>query len=235
MAGRLAVIERSDIRRLFEGIVNALANDPARLQAGFQVAELYQRLVPYRTHRAMLGFASHQDYEAALLGLLGGVGGYVTLEPAEAQQSLAEEAGSVNPDPSVVREFAGARVRLEQGRVREVLSGDAAYAPPPPEPPPPPAPRPPAPPPPPPAPKPEGRPAPVFQLAGQEARRTTPEQAAAAANQCPACAATLPADRPVVFCPFCGSPVGAGSCSRCGDALKPEWRFCPRCGHHRQV
>ena len=214
------MIERSDIRRLFEGVVNALANDPARLQSGFQVAELYQRLVPYRTHRSVLGFASHQDYEAALLGLLGGVGGYVTLEPAEAQQSLAEEAGSVNPDPSLVREFAGARVRLEQGRVREVLSGDAVYAPPPPEPPP--------------APKPVARPAPVFQLAAEEGRRAVPEPAAAD-DRCPACAATLPADRPVVFCPFCGSPVGAGSCSRCGDALRPEWRFCPRCGHHRQV
>jgi hypothetical protein len=220
----VAVTERDDIRRLFQGIVGALANDPDRLRNGFQVAELYQRLVPYRTHRAALGFASHQDYEAAILGLLGGVGGYATLDPAEAQQSLAEEAASVNPDPSLVREFAGARVRLVQGRVREVLSGDAAYAPPEPEPPaPPPS----------PPPTPAARAAPVFQLAREEARPGASDRPAA--DKCPACAAALPAERPVVFCPFCGKPVGAGRCARCGDTLKPEWQFCPRCGHHRQA
>jgi hypothetical protein len=220
------VIERDDIRRLFQGVVEALANEPDRVRSGFQVAELYQRLVPYRTHRAALGFASHQDYEAALLGLLGGVGGYVTLEPAEAQQALADEAASVNPDPSLVREFAGARVRLEPGRVRAVQSGDAAYAPPAPEPPKPA-------PPPPPAPAP--RVAPVFQLAGNEAHvAAAPAPAKVpSGDRCPACSAMLPADRPVVFCPFCGSPVGAGSCSRCGDALRPEWHYCPRCGHQR--
>jgi len=217
--------EHDDVRRLFTGIVGALAGDPDRLRAGFQVAELYQRLVPYRTHRAALGFASHQDYEAALLGLLGGVGGYVRLEPIEAQQSLAEEAASLNPDPSLVREFAGARVRLEQKRVREVLSGDAAYAPPEPEPPEParaPA-------------ESAARQAPVFQLAGAEAKAESPAAAAreAGVNRCAACAATLPPDRTVVFCPFCGKPVGAGRCARCGDELLPEWRFCPRCGHHR--
>jgi hypothetical protein len=219
--------EHDDVRRLFEGLVGALANDPDRLRAGFQVAELYQRLVPYRTHRAALGFASHQDYEAALLGLLGGVGGYVRLEPVEAQQSLAEEVGSLNPDPSLVREFAGARVRLEQKRVREVLSGDTAYAPPEPE-----------------APEPARSPAaesavrqaPVFQLDGAEAKAGSPPAAAgrgAGVNRCAACSAELPDDRAVVFCPFCGKPVGAGRCARCGDELHPEWRFCPRCGHHR--
>lgn len=221
------MIERDDVRRLFEGLVEALAQDEKRLRAGFEVAELYQRLVPYRTHRSVLGFASHQDYEAALLGLLGGVGGYASLEPAEAQQSLADEAASVNPDPSLVREFAGARVRLDPNRVRAALSGDAAYAPPAPEPP---KPAPPVPPPPPPPPP---RVAPVFLLAGDEAREAATEPVVSA-DRCPACAAPLPPDRPVVFCPFCGKPVGGGSCSRCGDALRPEWGFCPRCGHRRQ-
>lgn len=218
--------EHDDVRRLFEGLVNVLAHDPGRLQSGFQVAELYQRLVPYRTHRTLLGFGSHQDYEAALLSLLGGVGGYVRLEPVEAQQSLAEEAASVNPDPSLVREFAGARVRLEQRRVREVLSGDAAYAPPAPEPPPPP-----------PEPEPAVHAAPVFQLAREEARADARSAVALErqtdADRCAACAAVLPSDRTVVFCPYCGKPVGAGNCARCGDTLQPEWRFCPRCGHQR--
>jgi hypothetical protein len=225
----VALIDPSDIRRLFEVLVAVLGErDPARLRTGFQVAELYQQLVPYRTHRAVLGFVSHQDYEAAVLGLLAGTGGYATLEPADAQEALAAEAASPNPDPTLFREFAGARVRLDDRRVRAVReepSGDAAYAPPP-EPPDP-------------GPKPRvlpfpDRSAPVFELE-RPAEDAAPEAPAPAAKACTACGGALPGDRPVVFCPFCGRPVGAERCTHCGDELRPEWQFCPRCGHARDA
>ena len=227
----MALIEPADVRRLFDGLVTVLAErDPTRLRTGFQVAELYQQLVPYRTHRTVLGFVSHQDYEAAVLGLLAGTGGLATLEPAEAQEALAAEVASPNPDPTLFREFAGARVRLDDRHVREVLSGDASYAPPPPEPPP--------------AavratPDPRDRAAPVFELEGNAADPRTPPAAPpgqpASGNACAACGAGLPGDRTVVFCPFCGKPVGAHQCARCGDELRPEWQFCPRCGHARST
>ena len=69
-----ALIEQADVERLFRALVQRLAErDPARLSAPFQVAELYQQILPYRTNRARLGFDTNQDYETAGLGLLAGV------------------------------------------------------------------------------------------------------------------------------------------------------------------
>ncbi|MDH4043181.1 MAG: zinc ribbon domain-containing protein [Gemmatimonadota bacterium] len=229
----MALIEPGDVARLFNGLVAELAErDPGRLRSGFQVAELYQQIVPYRTHRTKLGFVSNQDYEGAILGLLAGLGGYATVEPAEVQDTLAAEVDSPNPDTTLFREFAGARIRLDAARVQDVLDDDQAYAPPP-------------------APgaapgsapvsapvaPPEPR-APVFELAGDVARPPVPSATPAPAltpstTRCPGCAADLPDDRPVIFCPFCGKPVGAPTCVRCGDQLRAEWTFCPRCGHAR--
>jgi hypothetical protein len=225
----VALIEQDDVARLFRGLVAALAQrDAHRLTTGFQVAEIYQQLVPYRTHRGPLGFATHQDYEAAILGLLAGVGGFASLEPTEAQETLASEAASPNPDPTLFREFAGARVRLSPDRVAALVAGDRAYAPAAVEPP-----------------KPPETPAvpvltargPVFELAPEVPPAPAPAPAIAAsprAGHCPACDERLPDDRPVVFCPFCGHAVGTLCCARCGDELEPDWRFCPRCGHGRQ-
>jgi RNA polymerase subunit RPABC4/transcription elongation factor Spt4 len=216
----MALIDPNDVRRLFQGLVQVLAEgDPGRLQAPFQVAELYQQIIPYRAHRARLGFDSNQDYEAAVLGLLAGVGGFATVEPVEAQESLAAEAAFPNPDPGLFREFAGARVRLNPARVRELLDRPAAYAPPEPEPDPEPA----------PAPADPDRP-PAFLL-----ERDGPKPPAAAdAGLCRGCGQALPGDRAVVFCPWCGQAVGVPACPRCGDDLETGWRFCPRCGTERR-
>jgi len=224
----MALIEPGDVARLFHGLVTELADrDPARLRGSFQVAELYQQIVPYRTHRNLLGFGTHQDYEGAILGLLAGLGGYATVEPDEVRQTLAAELASPNPDPTLFREFAGARVRLDAGRVREVLAdGNEAYAPPaapsplPLNPPTPPAP-------------PRG---PAFELAEEPAAppitaaHISAAPPATGAVPCGACGADLPDDRTVIFCPFCGRAVGAPTCRRCGDELRAGWKFCPRCG-----
>jgi hypothetical protein len=218
------MIEADDVARLFEGLVAALAaRDPRRLHGGFEVAELYQQIVPYRTHRNLLGFATHQDYEGAILGLLAGVGGYASVEPEEVRQTLAAEVDSPNPDPTLFREFAGARVRLAAARVREVLSDEDAYAPPAE-----------------PAPAEVQAPAapprvPAFELAEEPPASSARAIGAAARPSggplpCAACGTTLPQDRPVIFCPYCGTAVGGPTCARCGDHLRPDWKFCPRCG-----
>ncbi len=238
----MALIEPADVERLFRAVVTTLAErDPGRLAAPLQVAELYQQIVPYRTHRARLGFDTHQDYEGAILGLLAGLGGYADLEPTEARNALAAEIESPNPDPGAVREFAGARVRLNANRVRAVLDAQRAFAPPPAvtPPPPPQALEPPAP------PEAMSSPAPAepappvvspFALDAEEHAGTMKQAsgrppAASTEMACPRCARPLPTDRPVVFCPYCGTTVGAVTCTRCGDELRPDWRFCPRCGH----
>lgn len=219
----MALIDPRDVGRLFRGLVEVLAErDPGRLQAAFQVAELYQQIIPYRAHRARLGFDTNQDYEAAVLGLLAGVGDFATVEPVEAQESLAAEAAFPNPNPGLFREFAGARVRLNPARVRELLDRAAAYAPPEPEPESAPA----------PARADADRP-PVFLL---ERDRQPPAEAGAGRapavdpGRCRACGKALPGNRAVVFCPWCGRAVGVPTCTRCGDELEAGWRFCPRCG-----
>lgn len=232
----MALIEQDDVARLFRGLVEVLArHDPTRLRAGFEVAELYQQILPYRKYRNQLDFATNQDYEGAVLGLLAGLGGYAAMEPVEAQETLAAEAASPNPDPTLFHEFAGARVRLNAARVDQILAGEASYAPP--KPPPPPAPMPP----PPiatPAPQPPAPRGPVFELAPEPEPEPAPARPPSGRSPggpvCAACAAALPADRPVVFCPFCGTAVGAGGCARCGDELLAEWQFCPRCGYERR-
>jgi hypothetical protein len=47
---------------------------------------------------------------------------------------------------------------------------------------------------------------------------------------CPECHRSLPSERTVSFCPFCGTLVTPGTCVRCGDAIEPTWRYCGTCG-----
>jgi RNA polymerase subunit RPABC4/transcription elongation factor Spt4 len=233
----VALIEQADVERLFRALVQQLAaRDPARLSAPFQVAELYQQIIPYRTNRARLGFDTNQDYETAVLGLLAGVGGYADLDPPEAREFLAAEVASPNPDPGAFHEFAGARVRLSPARVREVFDAESSFTPPAPAAPsvaasaepsdtaapaaeeaqsPPPA-----------SPfalEPDGSPSPPAPRLAPSTR--------AESLACHQCGRALPTDRTVVFCPYCGTAVGTARCTRCGDELQPDWRFCPRCGH----
>lgn len=216
----MALIDIADVEHLFQGLVEVLAErDPGRLHSSFQVAELYQQIIPYRVYRSRLGFDTNQDYEGAVLGLLGGLGNYAAVEPPEAQETLAAEAASPNPDLSLFHEFAGARVRLNPARVRGLLDRSSAYAPPEPE-----------------SASPPSPPPPVFVL---DREQRPPADAAPARAEpelrCGACDRVLPAGRAVVFCPWCGSSVGAPACTRCGDELDAEWRFCPRCGERQRT
>src|SRR5438132_882175 len=55
-----------DLDRLFERLVRVLADEaPGRLAVPFPAAEVYERLVPYRSNRSALKVATHQDYELA--------------------------------------------------------------------------------------------------------------------------------------------------------------------------
>lgn len=222
----------NDVDRLFQGLVQSLADtDPRRLETPIQISEIYQTIIPYRTTRRLLGFETNEDYEAALLHLLAGAGGYVSVHPPEVQEALAAEAAAVNPDPSAFHEYAAAAVRLDPRAVRNALRGDTsheAYAPrrratdsepwksvfaPPEEadaPPPTPPPAPPAPP-----------PASPSPRTGASAEAPT---------ICRNCGRTLPLNRKVVYCPFCGQQAGTPTCGQCGADLEPGWRFCVACG-----
>ena len=223
-----------DLDRLFRYLVNHLAaSAPEKLKSPFQVSELYQTLIPYRRHRSELKFEAIEDYEMALLRLLAGERGYVAVDPVDAQEAIAAEAESVNPDPAAFRQFAAASVSLKKGAVAQVLDQQAAYAPP-------------------------GFTTPEQEMLEEleepdteevppiptvpETRRL-PQQGLPAATEpepqlvfetvaaaCPHCHADLPPGRTVIYCPFCGRQIQEAKCPSCGDPLEPGWGFCVSCG-----
>ncbi len=211
-----------DLDRLFERLVSVLADDaPGRLAVPFPAAEVYERLVPYRSNRSILKVATHQDYEMAVLRLLAGERGYASLEPAEVQDALRREAGESNPDPTLFRQFPDAILSLNRLAAERFLRGDRAYAPPPP---------------PPLAPPPES----AEAADGEEDHSEKPSLAGAAfelaeqsetPRQCPYCGETLPGSRKVNFCPQCGQPPsGELRCPACGVEMDVGWRYCVSCG-----
>jgi hypothetical protein len=234
-----------DLDRLFRFLVRRLSDaGPERLRTPFHVSELYQTLVPYRTHKRELGFDAIEDYEMAILRLLAGERGYAEVEPEDVQESLAAEAESVNPNPSAFREYAAARVILNVNPMRSVLDEHAAYAPPgyrdttpepaieeaatAPEPPEAPA-----------APTPVPEPVePSAPPVDVPARRPIPPgeprslvfEPVEVEDRCSGCDEVLPPHRTVVFCPYCGRRIGETRCPACGEEMEPEWRFCLRCG-----
>jgi hypothetical protein len=101
------------VARLHEVLVDEIrARRPADLGAPFTIAEIYQELVPYRTHRDTIGAAMNGDYEHALLRLLAGEGGYLILDSEAARKKLEDELTSPNPNTGVFRDFAALDVRL---------------------------------------------------------------------------------------------------------------------------
>lgn len=87
---------------------------PEYLTASFTVAEIYQNLVPYGSHRDRIGVEMNGDYEDALIRLLAGEGGYLILDSEPALRDLRAELDAPNPNTGLYREFAAVDVRLNQ-------------------------------------------------------------------------------------------------------------------------
>jgi Double zinc ribbon len=227
-----------DLDRLFERLVRVLASDaPGRLAVPFPAAEVYERLVPYRSNRSTLRVATHQDYEMAVLRLLAGERGYVSLEPTEVQQALQREAGEQNPDTGLFRQFPDAILSLNRLAAERFLRGDRVYAPTPPPPTASAA-----------ASATSTRPRVEAGEPEQEVEEEEPEESAASRatssaspfelaeqtetpRQCPYCGETVPANRKVNFCPQCGQPPsGELRCPACGSEVDVGWRYCVGCG-----
>lgn len=223
-----------ELDRLFLQLIRNLAElDPSRVHGPVEVAELYQRLVPYRTHKTHLGFDTVEDYEMAVLRLLAGERGYALVEPAEARAAMAKEVAGVNPDPGFFKRFGNARVTFDPGHVRRALGGlEAPVGTETDE-------------------TPESEPAvgpPVEVDALGEAAGTPPEEGAepgvpfaleeegtqlsprTTSAPCSFCGGELPIGRAVIYCPHCGQNVGVVHCPACGTELDFGWRFCITCG-----
>src|SRR5882762_8607427 len=117
-----------ELDRLFGRLVEALTEaGPGRLATPFVAAEIYERLVPYRSNRARLNVATHQDYEMTVLRLLAGERGYVQLEPENVRDAMQREIATINPDPAYFRSFPEAQVMVNGHAAERVLMADRAY------------------------------------------------------------------------------------------------------------
>lgn len=242
-----------ELDRLFRRLVLNLADlDPSRIHGPIDVNELYQHLVPYRTHRSVLGIDAHEDYEMTLLRLLAGERGYAFVEPEEARTALASEAAGTNPDTGLYRRYGAAKVTFDPDHVRVALGdadagpaaggvepADEAAAVPLGERPAPQMPWFPEP----PAGTPEletgsagrdeGAAPPELPFALDEDEEGVERQAASARTAsapCAFCGGELPVGRAVIFCPHCGQNVGVVHCPSCDTELDVGWRFCITCG-----
>jgi hypothetical protein len=232
------VAEETSVERFHRVLVESIVGAaPAYLEASFTVAEIYQSLVPYRTHRDRLGVAMNGDYEDVLLRLLAGEGDFLVLDSEAARERIRKELATRNPNTGIYREFAAVGVRLNPVRLPVIeraperppprLESTAQPAAPLPErkAPPPPGGR---------TLVPEARSSPpeprIAQAAPPREPRTPESRDAAAAEKCPGCNSRLP-DRPgLQFCPFCGTNIHVVPCRKCGEVLDRSWRFCVACG-----
>lgn len=232
-----------ELDRLFECLVEALSED-ARLAIPFPAADLYERLVPYRSNRSRLKVATHQDYEMTVLRLLAGERGLVQLDPPDVREGMQREVTATNPDTAFFRNFPDARVMINRFAAERVLRGDAGgYAPPTavrehdreePE---------------------EEEPiswtsenpippvifptvdrtdvedAPGFEPSAAPAFELADAEEAVPPRQCPYCGGSVPANRKVNFCPHCGQPPsGELKCPACGSEVDVGWAYCIGCG-----
>ncbi len=205
--------------RLYWRLVETLRRERPGSAWELTIAEIYQHLVPYRATRVDLGFAELPEYEHALLRLLAGERGYVSLNVPQVQEELAKELRAPNPILGLYRDYAAVGVHLNPApSPSEATLPDG----PPPAPEPRPAPQAPAAQ---PAPSPPAAPSaaavPVVEVFPQPPRRP---------SLCRSCHSPLPEDREVRFCPFCGATQRALPCRACGEMVEPEWKFCVGCG-----
>lgn len=248
-----------ELDRLYRRLVhNVRAGFPELLARAFEVSQLYQQIVPYRTNRRELGFDSNDEYDLALMQLLAGLRGYVTGD-AELQKAMRHELASSNPDLSAFRVYATSAVALSPEALRAleqqpqsrseagqwsggasatraspselaVMAARATEA--------------------vevttvaplvaPPEPavvnNPPSNPAPPTHRSlfasdqSMTAPRTSPSRANAG-ESCRYCSGSLPEGRRVTFCPGCGHNLTVQHCPACASELEVGWKFCITCG-----
>lgn len=114
----MTAVTPQTLARFHAALVDELSlRRDGKLDAPFTVAEIYQHLVPYRTHRDAIGVEINGDYEDALLRLLAGEGGYLRLESDPVREELQDELKRSNPNTGLFREFAALEVYINPASV----------------------------------------------------------------------------------------------------------------------
>ncbi len=215
----------TDVERFFRRLVsNLAASDPARLRHPVALDDILRDILPYRANRRALQLDTSEDYELVLLRLCAGEGSLVRTEPEEARARFAQEVDSPNPDLEVLHSFERVLLTIRPEPLGWALAPEPGEEP--------------------------GEPEPPLvlgstqfdkgfdlgeiELPGVEALRELPEDEEPAAGDirpiCAYCGGSLPANRPVNFCPHCGQSQTQPLCPECRSEVEPGWRHCVNCG-----
>ncbi len=190
------------IDRMFTVLAQTVRDtQPRYLTQPFEVAELYQTLLPYRHFRRELAIETNEDYELALMQLLSGARGYLIVDD-RMRDALARELASPNPDLGAFRQFAEAQVALSPAALQQ--HGQRAAA------------------------DPASAGGSTVRLSTPAS--VAAAAAAADELRCRYCSGKLPQGRRIVFCPHCGQNLTVMNCSACGAELEVGWKFCVACG-----
>ena len=112
-------------RMLVRLVQNIRSAYPGYLTRPFEVAELYQTLIPYRHNRRELSIESNGDYEMALCRMLVGERGFLAADEQVRRAIRAELQGN-NPNTAIFREFAASRVSLAPEAVAKAEAMEGA-------------------------------------------------------------------------------------------------------------
>ena len=228
---------------LFRRLVLA-AQEAGALTRPIEVAEILDKLVPYRAARRDGLLESNDDYLHAVMQLLAGERGYVFADDL-LQDDLKSELSALNPDLGVLTTYRNAKVRIATTLAEQVLAGDTNI---------------------------DLRPlTPVTPTAPRGVSRASAEIAAAPvvpvvvtpplavaenspvtppvavtspapppaqapvpdeslAAVCPYCSKDIATDRPLKYCPHCGINLRIRRCPGCSAEMEAEWKFCVTCG-----
>jgi hypothetical protein len=93
------------------------------------IADVYQQLIPYRAVRSELGVWELAEYEHALVRLLAGERGYVSLGTLEARDELIRELASSNPILGIYRDYPAVQVVIAAAAESEPESAPAVPEP----------------------------------------------------------------------------------------------------------
>lgn len=234
------------------------AHQPTRLHEPISINELMDTVLPYRLVRRELGVDTSEDYEALILRLCAGEGGFVEAD-ATTQAALQAEAAKPMSDLALLRVYGDTHVVLRHDPLIAARDDrpEERYAPPGHQ-----------------APataeelgavdeeadeeevpgvgEPETDtddawlPDPVFEANARAIAEQKPDTPIAPAPpsrpsdpeklqvRCPFCGGLLPPRMMINFCPHCGMGQDVGTCRNCGADMDVGWRYCVSCGEEAQ-
>jgi len=112
----------TDLERFFERLVrNLAAKDQEAVGQPIAVADIKNRILPYRSNRRALGIESHEEYEELLVRLVSQEDSLVTTTPLDVADWCARQMASLTPDLSGIPGQAAATIVVNPDALKRIF------------------------------------------------------------------------------------------------------------------